>query len=270
MNKIIKIGCYAFSFFISNSYADTGLRQVELFNPETGQQQRVSYVEKEGYAIIEGDIIIGTVEALKQKGAVVSSKLGSRWPNGIVPYMINENMPNKNRTYIHQAIDEIEAKTNVRFVPLTTANKSQYKDYIEYMPAKSTCSSYVGKIGGRQGISLAPGCYTGASIHETTHALGFWHEQGRADRDSYVQIVWENISDSAKGNFNIIKSGLLIGDYDYDSIMHYGAKAFSKNGKETIIPLQAGTVIGQRKGLSKKDITAINTMYPKTALSQIK
>jgi len=53
--------------------------------------------------------------------------------------------------------------------------------------------------------------------------------------------------------------------YDFNSIMHYGPRFYSKNGKLTIKVRKAGrrigATIGQRRGLSSIDIAQVNAMY---------
>ena len=54
----------------------------------------------------------------------------------------------------------------------------------------------VGFLGGKHDISLikSQGCLRKFNvIHELMHLLGFWHEQQREDRDTYVTINTTNV-----------------------------------------------------------------------------
>ncbi|XP_022251606.1 zinc metalloproteinase nas-13-like [Limulus polyphemus] len=128
------------------------------------------------------------------------------------------------------------------------------------------CSSAVGRNGGPQLLTLGHGCvYVGVVIHELMHAVGFWHEQSRADRDEYVTILWNNIQEGMAYNFakyTLQKIQHLGEPYDYASVMHYGEYAFSKSRSQpTIKPLRPGVQIGQRNGFSNTDIRKINKLY---------
>lgn len=107
------------------------------------------------------------------------------------------------------------------------------------------------------------GCvFYGIVEHELNHALGFYHEHTRSDRDSYVAINWENINPAMQSNFQLMNTNNLNTPYDYSSVMHYGRTAFSINGLDTITPIPDPSVkIGQRQELSAVDILRINTLY---------
>lgn len=63
-------------------------------------------------------------------------------------------------------------------------------------PSAISCSSLLGYIGDKQVLSLQRyGCINRGIIqHEVLHALGFYHEHTRSDRDQYVRINWKNIN----------------------------------------------------------------------------
>lgn len=242
---------------------------VTVMDPILGPRDIV-YEKRDGYAIAEDDIIIQKLSSSINKnnplpGAIILLKLGgARWQQGIIPFELADNFPLQNKIAILDAIDTWQRNTHVRFVELSSQNRTEFSDYLSFVPTTgTTCSSYVGKQGGPQVIKLAARCGTMSIVHEIGHALGLWHEQSRADRDAYIQILWDNIEDNYLYNFNQhLTDGQDYGDYDYQSIMHYTAYAFSKNGEKTIQPLQDNIEIGQRDHLSSKDIAAVNTMYP--------
>jgi hypothetical protein len=105
----------------------------------------------------------------------------------------------------------------------------------------------------------------GTPIHELLHAVGFMHEQNREERDNFVRINLKNIQKGKEQNFDKAKSGTTSGfgvGYDYGSVMHYSAVAFSSNGKPTIEAKQrTNQVMGQRDGFSRSDLEKVKRMY---------
>lgn len=136
------------------------------------------------------------------------------------------------------AMQEYHDRTCVRFRPYNNNDTN----WIEIRSDFGGCWSSVGMRDEGQVVNLnAPRCVRhGVVVHELMHAVGFFHQQSAANRDEHVKINWENIREGRETNFKKYNSS-AVNDfnvtYDYESVMHYSAKAFSKNGENTIEPL---------------------------------
>ncbi|KAL4239896.1 hypothetical protein ACF0H5_000696 [Mactra antiquata] len=189
------------------------------------------------------------------------------WVDRIIPYTIDPTFSVSDLSIINSAIQNLTSSVQncIEFVP-----RQNQEDYIYITGQGSGCYSEVGKKGGNQTLSISriSGCVTkGIIMHELMHALGFWHEHNRPDRDNYIEIVDSNIRIDHLDDFRINPNGkILVNAYDYYSIMHYKTTQFSKDylSLKTINILQPGideAKVGQREGLSKYDIERIMILY---------
>ncbi|GAA5515070.1 flavastacin [Deinococcus carri] len=234
-------------------------RPATLIMPD-GSRQAVTGFVRDGMLLLEDDIILAdNVNALKGQGTyVVDTRY--RWTNNTIPYTFASNVPQAVRDRVTQAASNIRTTTNVNVTP-----RSSQANYVQVVyNTGTTCSSSLGMVGGQQTLNLADRCSVGSIMHEFGHAMGLFHEQTRPDRDTYVEIQWQNIPADWQSQYEIRSGSKGYGTYDFDSIMHYPAYF---DGKLAIKPLDSSIDInrmGQRNGYSSTDVGNINFMYPAT------
>lgn len=226
-------------------------------------------VKRSGTVITEGDIAVGaqgqTRTDSSTTGAVVRNA-AVKWPkvNGkvLVPYTVDPSLPAATKQAVQAAAREIEQKTQgcVRFVPRT-----READYIQVTDGAG-CYSYIGVQRGPQKLSLGQGCgHTGTAAHEFMHSLGFYHEHNRPDRDAHLTIDFGNVEQGQEGQFEKCRDCATQDlPYDYESIMHFGGQAFTKEGRDTLVPKQKGAKLVEpyeKTGLSSVDTYKVRKMY---------
>ena len=221
--------------------------------------REVTYEVIDGWAVHDGDILLGRVGEIEAAGAGAASPGGSvphpglrreaapiggegLWPDGIVPYEIVEDATEQERADILAAMAEWNARTAVTFVP-----RSGQRYYASLVRSTGWCRSGVGRDAGTRVETV--GCGVSTTVHELGHAIGLWHEHQRTDRDEYIMVPRESdfmdvLSLSGPGG----------GPFDYRSSMNYG-------GFQTIPP-GMGFGWGSLDGfLSAGDVDGVNRAF---------
>ncbi|XP_062556029.1 zinc metalloproteinase nas-14-like [Armigeres subalbatus] len=213
------------------------------------------------------------VEDLVEANAILmGSYTYIRWPDAVVPYEIIGTFTSSELTNIQWTINHYAENTCVRFVPRTT---EEY--YIRINNSATGCWSYVGRHLNNDYnlVNLQnPSCMeTGTVTHEFMHALGFYHEFTRPDRDDWVSIdsgalatqyQTESFMNANFGKKSADQVELYGIEYSYGSVMHYskwgGAVSYSRPVMNNLKPWPYND-FGNDTGLSLSDIKAVNYMY---------
>jgi hypothetical protein len=242
--SLLVSGCAADEDSVSESEAlvdADGMYSGWIPGPD-GDYVKVRYRLVDGVKLLDGDIMLDEVHAEKpkphQRAAFVKNK---KWPGAVVPYVIGPGFDAARTAQIHAAIKDWNDNT-----PFWFTARSNQADYVQFTNSDK-CWSSIGKVGGMQSILLASGCGTPEIIHEMGHAVGFFHEQSRQDRDSFINIDYGNVKADKKGDFDkyTAANGEDWGPYEVESIMHYPSlitdAGFVKDTTKNTITRKNGT-----------------------------
>lgn len=232
-------------------------KQPPLEKPKK-QKLALPYVIDDGIAVVQGDVAIGKPigDNIPETGIAAVPSL-QKWPSRTIAYYIQPTVVDPERVKIALAMFDQSA---IRFVPHTNQ-----QDALVFEDARGICKSYVGHIGGLQPVWIPAGCGPREIAHEVLHALGFVHEQNRSDRDDFISVLFDNIDEKYRDNFEKLPQEYMavsgLAPFDFESLMIYPVWMFVKHGQATMESKVKDHSIQPSDHLSTIDLERLNLAY---------
>jgi hypothetical protein len=183
-----------------------------------------------------------------------------KWPGNRLPFYIGNDVARDAAT-IRSALEDFQRKLGncIQFIPLSSPSG----DYVHvFNGGDGACFSNVGRTGGAQKLSIGQGCANSPATiqHEFMHALGFYHEQSRPDRDRYIKIDFDRTETPYCNNYMKCQACTTVTPYNTKSIMQYPSHGFGCNGVPTIFTIN-NQMIDYNHDVQATDIQNIKTLY---------
>ena len=210
----------------------------------------------------------------QNKGSV-TAKESLLWDKGIVQYVIQGTRylegggqivginREEDKEKIRTALSELSKETGILFPEYETDSDlyAEHKDGVRIIAGWMYSTSYLGRQGRIQTITLGLTLEKSVIQHEFMHTLGFNHEFTREDRDEYVNIHWENIPERMHRQLEIKENSKDCGGFDFNSIMMYGSFEISEDSSKVEITKKDGSIFERGTELSSGDISSVKSLY---------
>nr|XP_026488077.1 uncharacterized protein LOC113394851 [Vanessa tameamea] len=125
-----------------------------------------------------------------------------------------------------------------------------------------------GRPNGNKVLIIHSDCFNSVNdlLHVFVHVLGLDHQHSMHDRDTYLHILWDNLTPEIKKEMEeklppAASAGFA---YDYQSVMHYPWLQIKDGVTNIMYPIwNDGWAMGHWQGLSWTDVQKLDVIYKK-------
>ena len=192
------------------------------------------------------------------------STRSASWPGGVIPYQLTADyLAVHGRETWQDAVDHIHARTELRLVERTDPDELRRG----HQHQERRLQRGAGVPGARRPEHQpGPGLRQPGGPRPRDPARPRRpHEHQRHDRDQFIEVLTENIQVGLRPHFEPLQHHRYMppsSSYDYESVMHYGPRSSSANGRPTMRvrtpPARPGQPLGRGNSLTHLDVTVVN------------